>query len=81
MKNTIIGIAVGIYVALLAFNIWFLIGLSNQTTRNTQAIGEVVNFINKGIEQQKTQGSVDTVIASHNEMAAATTARFLFPGW
>jgi hypothetical protein len=55
MKNTIIGIVIGVCVAVTGFHVWFYYNVAKQTATNTQAIAEIVTFINKGLEQQKAQ--------------------------
>lgn len=58
MKNTITGIIIGVCVAVTGFHVWFYYSIAKQTTANSQTIAEIVTFINKGLEQQKTQNPV-----------------------
>lgn len=47
MKNTIIGIIIGVCIAVTGFHIWFLISLSKRVSINSGSIVEIVNFINE----------------------------------
>ena len=52
MKNTIIGIGIGIVVAVTAFQIWFLFNVSKEVNNQGKVLQEVVNFLNQATNQQ-----------------------------
>jgi cell division protein FtsB len=53
MKNTIMGLIIGICLAVTGFHVWFYYNLARQVSANTQTIAQVVTFINEGLKAQQ----------------------------
>ena len=53
MKNSIIGIVIGILVTVTAYFAYTVITIQKQVSINTSTILQIVNFLNKSIEKTK----------------------------
>ena len=53
-KHVIIGIIIGMSIAITSGSVWFLFRQNERITQNEAAIIQIVNFINANIETWKT---------------------------
>lgn len=53
MKNLITGIVIGICVAITGFHVWFYYNVASQVQKNSAAIYQITDFINKSIQQSQ----------------------------
>jgi len=47
IKQNVVGIILGLCIAITVFHVWFLYSISAQTGQNTAAIQQVVSFLNE----------------------------------
>lgn len=52
MKNTIVGIIIGVLIAALGFHVWFLWNLKSVVAEDHKVIGEIVSLINQAKQAQ-----------------------------
>lgn len=52
MKDKITGIIIGVCIAVTGFHVWFYYQIAKQTNINTDAIGQIISFINKNTAPQ-----------------------------